>query len=92
MKKLYNIEVDSGNVEIYQVLKDRQMKLESFKDSKRGSDYKVISVIADSEDMLVLRLCSDVTIVDDPEAAGGMQTTVKLWSERLKDRLSKIVS
>jgi len=92
MKKLYNIEVDKDNVEIYKILKDRQMTLESFKESSRSSDYKILSIIADSEDMLALRLCSDVTIVDDPEAAGGIQTSIKLWSERIRDRLNRIVS
>jgi hypothetical protein len=92
MKTLYNIEVEKNNVEIYDVLKRRGMKLSSFKDSPKGDEYKVLSVIADSEDMLALRLCADITIIDDPEASGGLQTTAELWTERLKDRLGKIVS
>lgn len=92
MKTLYNIEVEKNNIEIYEILKRRGMKLTSFKESPRGDEYKVISIIADSEDMLALRLCMDIKIIDDPEASGGLQTSAELWTEKLKNRLGKIVS
>lgn len=92
MKQLYNIEVEKDNLDIYEVLRQNGMKVESFKESKHSQDYKVLSVVADSEDMLALRLRADVKLVDEPEAAGGFQTSFKLWTSRMKDRLSKIVS
>jgi len=94
MKKLYNIEVPVSDIDIYDVLKSRGLEVESvnFRETGTGPDFRIISVIADGEDILALRLCHDIKLIDDPEAAGGFQTSYKLWKSKWKERLSKIVS